>query len=63
MNTELLLSWGIGLFIILLFLIPYIRIMKKKEARTKERLKETRSKRQDKALLQHPIINRSLCIG
>ena len=37
--------------------------MKKKEARTKERLKETRSKRQDKALLQHPIINRSLCIG
>lgn len=63
MNIELLLSWGIGLFIILLFLIPYIRIMKKKEARTKERLKETRSKRQDKALLQHPIINRSLCIG
>ena len=63
MNTELLLSWGIGLFIILLFLVPYIRNMKKKEARTKERLKETRSKRQDKALLQHPIINRSLCIG
>lgn len=63
MNTELLLSWGIGLFIILLFLIPYIRSMKKKEARTKERLKETQSKRQDKALLQHPIINRSLCIG
>ena len=63
MNIELLLSWGIGLIIILLFLIPYIRSMKKKEARTKERLKETRSKRQDKALLQHPIINRSLCIG
>lgn len=63
MNTELLLSWGIGLFIILLFLIPYIRSMKKKEARTKKRLKETQSKRQDKALLQHPIINRSLCIG
>ncbi len=63
MNIELLLSWGIGLLIILVFLIPYIKGMKKKEARTRERLKETQLKRQDKALLQHPIINRSLCIG
>ncbi len=63
MNIEFILSWGIGLFIILLFLIPYIRSMKKKDAQTKKRLEETRSKRQDKALLQHPIINRSLCIG
>jgi len=63
MNTELLLSWGIGVMIILIFLIPYIQTMKKKDAITRKRLEETRAKRQDKALLQHPIINRSLCIG
>ncbi|MBC8345993.1 MAG: NAD(P)-binding domain-containing protein [Candidatus Marinimicrobia bacterium] len=61
--SETTLSFLLGIGIILLFLIPYIRSMKKKEARTKERLKETQSKRQDKALLQHPIINQSLCIG
>ncbi|MBT3663347.1 MAG: 4Fe-4S binding protein [Candidatus Marinimicrobia bacterium] len=37
--------------------------MKRQEAYTKKRLEETRSKRQDKALLQHPIINQSSCIG
>jgi thioredoxin reductase (NADPH) len=63
MNSERLLTWVIGLSIILVFLIPYIRSMKNKEAQTKERLKETQSKRQDKALLQHPIINQSSCIG
>ncbi|MFQ6678056.1 MAG: NAD(P)-binding domain-containing protein [Fidelibacterota bacterium] len=63
MGNEQLISWGIGLLIILLFLVPYIRNMKKKEVQTKKRLEETRAKRQDKALLQHPIINRSLCIG
>lgn len=63
MNSEQLLTWGIGLLIILAFLIPYIRNMKKKDAQTRKRLEETRAKRQDKALLQHPIINRSLCIG
>jgi len=66
MNSEQMISWsiwGVGLIIILSFLIPYIRSMKKKEAETKKRLEETRAKRQDKALLQHPIINRSLCIG
>ncbi len=63
MNTELLLSWGIGIMIILIFLIPYIQTMKKKDALTRKRLEETRAKRQDKALLQHPIINQSLCIG
>jgi len=62
-NSEQLLTWGIGLLIILAFLIPYIRNMKKKDAQTRKRLEETRAKRQDKALLQHPIINRSLCIG
>lgn len=63
MNSELIISWGIGLFIILSFLIPYINSIKAKEAKTKIRLEKTKSKRQDKALLQHPIINQSLCIG
>ena len=63
MNTELLYSWGIGIIIMLTFLVPYISSMKKKDALTRKRLEETRAKRQDKALLQHPIINQSLCIG
>lgn len=63
MTSELLLSWGIGIVIILTFLVPYIASMKKKDALTRKRLEETRAKRQDKALLQHPIINQSRCIG
>jgi len=63
MSSELIISWAIGLIIILSFLIPYINSIKAKEAKTKIRLEKTRSKRQDKALLQHPIINQSLCIG
>jgi len=63
MSTEQFLTWGIALAIILLFLIPYIVSMKRKEARTRTRLAQTREKGQDKALLQHPIVNRSVCIG
>lgn len=63
MSVEQFLTWGIALAIILLFLIPYIISMKRKEARTRARLAQTREKGQDKALLQHPIVNRSVCIG
>lgn len=63
MNFESLITGVIGLIILLAFLVPYIKREKKKEERTKERLRETQSKRQDKPLLQHPIINKSLCIG
>lgn len=63
MNFESLITGVIGLAILLAFLIPYIRMEKKKEAKTKERLQETKSKNQDKPLLQHPIIDKSLCIG
>jgi thioredoxin reductase (NADPH) len=63
LNSELFLSWVIGLIIIFSFLIPYIKSIKSKEEKTKLRLEKTRLKRQDKALLQHPIINQSLCIG
>ena len=61
--NETVLTYLIGGGIILIFLVPYILSMKRKNKRTKDRLEETRAKRQDKALLQHPIINRSLCIG
>ncbi len=63
MNTESLLSWLIGIAILLAFLIPYIRGMKKREARTRLRLAETQATGQDKPLMQHPILNQSVCIG
>jgi thioredoxin reductase len=63
MNTEMLLSWLIGIVIILMFLVPYIRRMKKNEAKTRTRLEETRARGQDKPLMQHPILNQSVCIG
>ncbi|NOZ04477.1 MAG: NAD(P)-binding domain-containing protein [FCB group bacterium] len=63
MNVESLLSWLIGIAILLAFLIPYIRGMKKKEARAKLQLAETRAKGQDKPLMQHPILNQTVCIG
>ncbi|MDP6396410.1 MAG: NAD(P)-binding domain-containing protein [Candidatus Marinimicrobia bacterium] len=63
MSTEQLLTLGIATAIILLFLIPYIVGMKRKESHTRARLAQTKEKGQDKALLQHPIINRSDCIG
>ncbi|MFQ6613266.1 MAG: NAD(P)-binding domain-containing protein [Fidelibacterota bacterium] len=56
-------TYGIGLLILLIFLVPYIASMRKKEKRTRERLKESQSKGQSRALLQHPIINQSVCIG
>ena len=59
----MLLSWGLGILIILIFLVPYVVRLRRREARNRQRLEETRSRRQDKALMQHPIINRSLCIG
>ncbi|NOZ75514.1 MAG: NAD(P)-binding domain-containing protein [FCB group bacterium] len=63
MSSENLLTTVIGLLILVAFLIPYIVSMRKKERRTRERLKESQSKGQAKALLQHPIINQSVCIG
>jgi len=60
---ETLITFAIGLTIILLFLVPYILSMKRKEKRTRARLKETTEKGQAKPLLQHPIINQSACIG
>jgi len=63
MDSELLLTWSLGISIILLFLIPYILKERRKEEITRKRLAKTRSNKQDKPLLQHPIINRSQCIG
>jgi len=60
---DSIITYGIGLIIILIFLVPYIISMRKNERRTRERLAESQSKGQAKPLLQHPIINQSVCIG
>jgi len=61
--SETIYSWVFGLAIALIFLIPYLIKLKHQEKRTLTRLVESKSKGQDKALMQHPIINQSLCIG
>jgi len=58
-----ILTGAIGFAILLSFLIPYVISVNRKESQTKKRLIETRAKKQDQPLLQHPIINHSLCIG
>ncbi len=63
MMSETQISWIIGFVIILIFLVPYIFRMKRKDRISRDRLSETRSKGQEKALMQHPIINQSACIG
>jgi len=60
---DWVLSWGLGILILLASLLPYLRSHRKSQRATEERLREARERNQDKALMQHPIINRSLCIG
>ena len=62
-QNETAVTLALGGFIILLFLGPYIYSIKKTGAGAFQRLKESKSKAQDKPLLQHPIINQSACIG
>lgn len=61
--TELVISWILGSIIILAFLIPYLRNWKKRDQHTRQRLEEAKIKGTDKALMQHPIIDLSSCIG
>lgn len=63
MDLELIYSWGIGLTIILFFLVTYVRNLRKKETSTRNRLRHTMSTGADKPMMQHPIINKSTCIG
>lgn len=61
--TETTLSWVLGIAIILVFVVPYLRNWKKRDERTQQKLEEAQSKGIDKALMQHPIIDLSTCIG
>ena len=61
--NELTISWILGIIIILIFLVPYLRNWKKRDVRTRQKLEEAKSKGMDKALMQHPIIDLSTCIG
>lgn len=61
--TELTLSWILGCVIILAFLVPYLRNWRKRDQHTRKRLEEAQVKGTDKALMQHPIIDLSACIG
>jgi len=63
MNHEPIFTWFLGIIILLAFVIPYIYSIRKKETETKLRLKKTKLLGQDKPFVQHPIINRSVCIG
>ncbi len=60
---ELIISWTIGLVIILIFVIPYLRHWRKRDERTRAKLEVARQKGMDQALMQHPIIDLSTCIG
>ncbi|MCF7841874.1 MAG: 4Fe-4S binding protein, partial [Lentisphaeria bacterium] len=61
--TETTLSWVLGIAIILVFVIPYLRNWRRRDERTQQKLEEAQSKGLDKALMQHPIIDLSTCIG
>lgn len=61
--TERILSWILGSIIILAFLVPYLRNWRKRDQQTRKRLEEAQVKGTDKALMQHPIIDLSACIG
>jgi len=63
MNFELTISWVLGIIIILGFLIPYIVKMQRTNAAAQKNLQESQKKGKAKPLMQHPIINKSLCIG
>jgi putative YpdA family bacillithiol system oxidoreductase len=62
-QNESIATGLLGGILVLIFLAPYIYTIRKKERLTKQRLEHTKEKGQDKPLLQHPIINKSVCIG
>lgn len=61
--NEMTISWGLGIAIILVFVVPYLKNWKKRDQRTRQKLEDAQSKGIDKALMQHPIIDLSTCIG
>ena len=63
LNNESLLSWMLGALLIFAFTIPYLVKWKRKQKQTIDKLNEATRIGSNKALMQHPIIDLSRCIG
>ena len=63
LNNESVLSWLLGGLLIFAFTIPYLIRWKRKQNQTVEKLNESTRIGANKALMQHPIIDLSRCIG
>ncbi len=61
--NETLLSWLLAGLLIFAFTIPYLRRWNRKQSQTQEKLDEAIRIGANKALMQHPIIDLSRCIG
>ena len=61
--NESVLSWILGGLLIFAFTIPYLRKWNRKQSQTQEKLDEAIRIGANKALMQHPIIDLSRCIG
>ncbi|MBC8374668.1 MAG: NAD(P)-binding domain-containing protein [FCB group bacterium] len=63
LNNESVLSWLLGGLLIFAFTVPYLIRWKRKQNQTVEKLNEATRIGANKALMQHPIIDLSRCIG
>ncbi len=61
--NESVLSWLLGALLIFAFTIPYLRRWNRKQHQTQEKLDEAIRLGTNKALMQHPIIDLTRCIG
>ncbi len=63
LSNESVLSWVLGALLIFAFTIPYLVNWKRKQKQTIDKLNEATRIGTNKALMQHPIIDLSRCIG
>ncbi|NQV15106.1 NAD(P)-binding domain-containing protein [bacterium] len=63
LNNEAVLSWLIGAVLVLAFTVPYLRKWRQKQADSQEKLDDAIRSGSNKAMMQHPIIDLSKCIG
>lgn len=63
LNNEYLLSWLIGTLLVIAFTIPYLIKWRKKHLRSLDKLDDAIRSGSHKAMMQHPIIDLTRCIG
>ena len=63
LNNESVMSWLLGALLIFAFTVPYLVRWRRKQSKTVEKLHEAKRIGTNKALMQHPIIDLSRCIG